>query len=93
MRRAAKCDRNQPEVVKALRAVGCSVEFLHRIGSGVPDLLVGHKGSNILMELKDSQKPPSARQLTDDEKQWHAAWRGQVCVVSNISEALAAVGL
>lgn len=93
MRRAAKCDRNQPEIVKALRAVGCTVEFTHRLGRGVPDLLVGHKGSNILMELKDGEKCPSARQLTDDEKEWHQNWRGQVCTVSNITEALAAVGL
>ena len=44
MRRAARVDRNQAEIVVALRAGGASVQPLHAVGKGVPDLLVGWRG-------------------------------------------------
>ena len=44
MRRAARIDRNQPEIVKALRQVGAHVTSLAAVGDGVPDLLVGFQG-------------------------------------------------
>ena len=92
--RRCKIDDNQPDIVKALRAAGCSVEpRLARVGGGAPDILVGHKGVNYTLEVKDGSKPPSARKLTADEVKWHREWRGQVAIVNNITEALAAVGL
>lgn len=93
MRRAAKTDANQGEIVAALRAAGCSVQGLAFAGKGVPDLLVGIDGVNVLMELKDGSLPPSARRLTPDQVTWHATWRGRVYVVKTIAEALAAVGV
>ena len=39
----AHIDANQPEIVKALRDAACSVEPLHDVGRGVPDLLVGRR--------------------------------------------------
>lgn len=39
--RAAKVDKNQPEIVEALRAEGAVVQHLHAVGVGCPDLLVG----------------------------------------------------
>lgn len=94
MRRAAKVDRNQPEIVAALRRVGADVFSLAAVGNGIPDLLVGFRDQTVLMEVKDGTKPPSARQLTDDQIEWHAAWRGGRCVVvANVPEALAAIGV
>lgn len=92
-RRASRVDANQPDIVKALRAAGVSVAHTHMIGHGFPDILAGLCGVNILMEIKDGDKPPSARKLTPDEATWHAAWDGQVVVVSSPEEALAALGL
>jgi Holliday junction resolvase len=92
MRRAAKVDQNQAEIVAALRAVGATVQSLATAGDGVPDLLVGHGGLNYLLEVKDGNKPPSKRQLTDDQVKWHTDWHGQCCVVSGPREALAAIG-
>ena len=92
-RRAAKVDANQPEIVAALRRAGCSVEHLHAVGAGCPDLLVGYRGQNYLVEVKDGAKPPSARHLTPDQVEWHAAWRGGVAVACNVSEAFEAVGI
>jgi len=91
MRRAAKIDRNQEEIVKALRQIGCSVQSLAAIGSGCVDLLVGRRGHNFLLEVKDGRKPPSAQKLTPDEKRWHEAWTGQVAVVRSVEEAINAV--
>lgn len=91
MRRAARTDRNQIEVVKGLRAMGCTVQTLHTIGKGCPDILVGKNHRNILMEIKDGELPPSDRRLTLDELEWHSSWRGQVCIVNSVHEAIQAV--
>lgn len=91
MRRDAKTDANQAEVVKALRSIGASVQPLHQIGKGCPDLLVGYWGKNMLMEVKDGAKPPSERKLTPDQVVWHAGWRGSVVVVYGPEDAVEAV--
>jgi hypothetical protein len=91
MRRAAKVDRNQEEIVVVLRRVGCTVQSLATIGQGCPDLLVGYRGKNFLLEVKDGEKSPSARALTADEHLWHDRWQGEVCVVNSAYEALAAI--
>lgn len=73
MRRRAKVDANQKQVTKELRQLGCFVEpALSRLGGGVPDLLIGYRGSWFLCELKDPDKPPSKRALTEDEAAWIA---------------------
>lgn len=92
MRRAAKIDRNQPEIVQALRRAGCFVQSLAATGKGVPDLLWARAGRMGLLEVKDAQKPPSARQLTPDQAQWHAEWRGPaVAIVETVEQALEAI--
>jgi Holliday junction resolvase len=88
MRKAAKTDRNQTEVVTALRQVGASVQSLAATGKGVPDLLVGYKGINYLMEVKDGNKVPSAQKLSIDQEHWHSVWQGTVHIVKSIDEAL-----
>lgn len=92
--RAAKIDENQPEIVKALRNIGASVQSLAAVGTGVPDLLVGFRGTNFLLEIKDGKKPPSQRKLTEDQVKWHQAWMGKpVCVVESTNDALKAIGV
>ena len=93
VRRAAKIDRNQPEIVAALRAAGASVEPCHAVGAGFPDLVVGFRGVNYLIEVKDGRKPPSDRKLTPAQRSWHAAWRGQVYVAENVDDALSIIGI
>lgn len=92
-RRAAKVDDNQREVVAALRAAGATVQHLHAVGAGCPDLLVGYHGVNYLLEVKDGNKPPSKRKLTPDQEVWHRDWRGSVHVVKDIDEALGVIGV
>lgn len=90
--KAAAVDANQPSIVGYLRAIGASVTPLHRVGQGCPDLAVGYQGVNYLIEVKDGDKPPSKRALTDPQKAWHSAWRGQVGIANNIEEALEIIG-
>lgn len=92
MRRAAKVDDNQSDIVAALRAVGATVQPLHAVGQGCPDLLVGYRGVNWAIEVKDGNKPPSARKLTEAQIAWHRDWRGQVAVVQDVKSALEAIG-
>ena len=54
----------------------------HMVGRGCPDLLVGYRGVNYLLEVKDGEKPKSAQKLTPDEDAWHFMWMGQVAVVT-----------
>lgn len=64
------------------------MQQLHAVGKGCPDLLVGFGGRNLLMEVKDGEKPPSARKLTAGEAQWHEAWRGRVHIIESPHDAL-----
>lgn len=88
MRRAARTDRNQTEIIAALRKAGATVQPLHAVGQGCPDILVGFRGRNWLFEIKDGFKPPSKRKLTTDQVEWHAGWKGRVCVVETIDQAM-----
>jgi hypothetical protein len=88
MRRAARVDQNQAAIVDALRSVGCSVVSLAAVGKGVPDLLVGLRSRNYLLEVKDGNKPPSARKLTEHQEAWHRTWAGQVLTVTSAEDAL-----
>lgn len=91
MRRAAKVDGNQPEIVAALRAAGVMVQHLHMVGMGCPDLLASWRGVNVLLEVKDGSLPPSMRRLTPMEVAWQEAWRGPVYTVLSPEDALAAM--
>ena len=68
MRRAARVDANQEQVVSALRAAGAYVWII-----GLPvDLLVGYKGCTVLMEVKDGPR----KRLTPLQEAFFAKWEG-----------------
>lgn len=83
----AQADRNHTAVVHALKAIGCRVQDLSRVGGGCPDLLVSWRGVNVLIEVKDGGKKPSARKLRRNQQDWHNDWLGPVFVVESPSEA------
>lgn len=88
MRRKARIDSNQPQIIETFRAMGASVAPTHTLGAGFPDLVVGWRGINLLVEIKDGDKPPSKRQLTEDEQRWHEDWRGNVVIVESVGDAI-----
>jgi hypothetical protein len=88
MRRAARTDANQPAIVAALEAIGASVAITSAVGHGFPDLVVGMRGRNWLLELKDGNKAPSRRTLTPDQIEFKAKWRGHWAVVTSAEDAI-----
>ena len=88
MRRAAKIDTNQTELVEVIKAMGGTVQSLAPVGKGCPDLLVGWRGKNLLLEIKDGSRPPSERVLTPDQKRWHSEWKGRVYIVNSLDDLL-----
>jgi hypothetical protein len=92
--RAARVDANQAAIVDALRKAGATVQPLHTVGQGVPDLLVGYRLQTILIECKDGDKAPSERRLTPDQLAWHREWRGgPLAVVCDVESALRVLGV
>ena len=88
MRYANRIDANQNQIVDALRKAGAVVRIISQ-GDGIPDLLVGYRGYTILMEVKDGEKVPSARKLTEAEQRFFDDWRGGMLVVINsVEEAI-----
>ena len=74
MRRAARRDDNEDEIVDALKAHGVYVKKIN--DEGAFDLLCWYKGRTVLLEVKNGKKPPSARKLTDAEQRFHDDWPG-----------------
>jgi hypothetical protein len=89
VRRAARIDGNHVQIVQALRGAGATVTSLAAHGKGLPDVLVGYRRNNLLVEIKDGSLCPSKRELTPDQVKFHTMWGGQVDVVNNVLEALA----
>ena len=83
-RRAAKIDDNQPDIIRALKAVGVSVEI---IGKPV-DLLVYNPRTKetSLLECKALDG-----RYTKDQVEFMARWPGPVHVARSAEEAVAAV--
>ena len=79
-------DSNELQIVEALEQLGAWVVRLD-----TPcDLLVGWRGTNTLLEVKDPKRV--ARKDQAAQAQWRAGWPGQVAVVTSAAEALVAVG-
>jgi hypothetical protein len=84
MRRAARVDANQTQVIEALRAAGAYVWII-----GLPvDLLVGYKNHTMLIEIKVGPK----KHLTALQQEFFDKWGGGTLVrVDGPEAALAAL--
>jgi hypothetical protein len=85
VKRAAKKDANQGELVAAVRKLGASVTILS--APGLPDLLVGFRHHNFLFEVKtpDGETTPA-------QDLFFATWRGQARVVQTLDEIREVLG-
>jgi len=85
LRRAARVDNNQREIVEALRKIGATVYVI-----GLPvDLLVGYRARNFAIECKKAGR--AAKGLTPGQKDFMRTWKGQVRVVETPEEAIKVV--
>jgi hypothetical protein len=83
----SRTDGNQAEIVAALRKAGATVQDLHTVGMGCPDLLVGYRGVNYLIEVKRPGETMNKRELF-----WHVEWEGPVEIAQSPEQALTIIG-
>lgn len=93
MRKRGRTDDNQQLIVKQLRQLGCSVAITSMIGKGFPDLVIGWRGENFLIELKDGSKSESKKKLTEDEYKFFNDWYGQVNKCESLEEICKVIGI
>lgn len=85
--RAKRVDANQKAIVKSLRGIpDVTVADTSSLGNGFGDIVIGYKGKNWIIEIKDGNKPPSAQKLTPDEVRFHNDWKGQINVCNSFDE-------
>jgi hypothetical protein len=62
------------------------------LGNGAPDIIVACPSKNgyinILVEIKDGSKPPSARRLTADEQKFRDNWKGDYRIITSVDDVL-----
>ena len=75
------------------------VQTLASVGDGCPDILVGYRGANYLIEIKDPEQPPSKRRLTTAQEHWNHGdhvrrppWAGQAAIAHTVADALRIIG-
>lgn len=90
VRHAARVDANQTAVISALEAAGAEVLVL-----GLPvDLLVRYGNRMMFMEVKDGNKPPSARKKTALQERFFAWATGlPIALVDGPEAALRALAV
>ena len=82
MRHAARTDATMAEIMKALRAVGCSVYYCK-----LPlDLLVCCRGETLLVEVKED-----GGRFTKAQEEFIQTWPGRIETVRGPLEAVAKV--
>ena len=84
-----KVDSNQAEIVSLIRSVpGVSVFDVSRFGHGLPDLIVGFRGVNYLVEVKSERGD-----LTDAERDFFNDWQGQAAIARTVDDLLQIIGI
>lgn len=85
LRRAARIDANQPEIVKTFRKLGWYVLIISQL-KNCCDIIVSKSGRTIAVEIKDGAKPPSAQKLTDGELKFKEEWQGEYRLINCIED-------
>jgi hypothetical protein len=86
MRRAARVDANQEQIVSALRGAGAYVWII-----GLPvDLLVGYKNHTFLVEIKTDSKKKFTKLQTDFFENWVG---GTLCRIDSPEAALRMIAI
>lgn len=80
-----RADLNQEQIIKTLRQLGVTVAPLSQVGNGVPDLLCGYCGKNILIEVKNPEKK---WKLTTQQEIFHQVWKGKIHIVECIDDVI-----
>ena len=87
MKRAARVDINQSEIVAAFRKLGWYVLIISQL-KNCCDIAVSKAGRTIMVEIKDGAKPPSQRKLTEGEQKFKDEWQGEWMLVESINDVI-----
>lgn len=89
MRRYAnRTDDNHAKDIGEIEDAGFSVADTSAFGGGFPDIVVGGFCLNFLFEIKNPNRPPSARILTPAQIRFRDSWKGQYNIIECADEAL-----
>ena len=75
MRTAARKDANHVQIVELFKILGWSVLDIAQL-KNCCDIFVSKHNITIAIEIKDGEKPPSQRKLTDGELKFKNEWKG-----------------
>jgi len=84
-RRAAKVDKNQPEIVKALRKMGWYVLIISQL-KNCCDIIISKDGVTVAVEIKDGDLPPSQRKLSEGELKFKNEWQGNYLIIESLDD-------
>ena len=87
MRRSARVDENQPEIVSAFRTLGWAVLIISQL-KNCCDIFVSKNGRTIAVEIKDGTKPKSKQKLTEGEISFKNEWQGEYAIVTSIDDVI-----
>lgn len=87
MIRAARVDRNQPEIVKVFRSLGWYVLIVSQL-KNCCDIIVSKNDRTICVEIKDGLKPPSGQNLTTGELKFQSEWKGEYMIVNCVEQVI-----
>jgi hypothetical protein len=77
LRRARRADDNRAALCEGwLKLGGSWLDLVPELG-GEPDALVGWRGQDRLIEIKNPLGKPSERRPRAKQLEWHRAWRGR----------------
>jgi hypothetical protein len=86
-------DRNHHAIVEVLRKYGASVYSLAHVGGGCPDILVGFRRQDFLLEIKNPESRYGKKGFNELQQEFASTWRGsKVLIVRTPLEALQAIG-
>ena len=88
MIRAARVDRNQPEIVKLFRKLGWYVLIISQL-KNCCDIIVSKNGRTIAIEIKDGEKTPSQQKLSAGELKFKDEWQGEYMLINCVDDVLA----
>ena len=88
MKYAARIDDNHGEIREAARKLGAGWVDCYQLKNFCDGLLV-YRGVTVAIEIKDGNKPPSSRKLTEGEEKFKGNWEakgGKYAVIENTEQ-------
>ena len=86
MRRAARIDKNQPEIVAKARSLGADWLHTHQLGQGFPDGFLGLNNLYFACEIKSERG-----RLTEAQERLFAGLKSRPRIVRSAEDVEAAV--